>query len=220
MKKTAILGLCAVLLGCSQTPVNEEENFQVTQPIPLMHNTAAMPCSCTPENPCEQKPEPMVLKPRVRVLVPHYQTRPCCDDRPWMEDMPTYAIPDAPEIYVISANRTVNSMLKEAEAFYEQIGPMQVFVDAAEIKADDLPGGVEQGTNTLKKRFANIENVTLKDKADKADYVVSSRVDWFDTATKTVPAIKYDLFLKDKNGRLIGEWSEIIHQAEGDRSWW
>ena len=72
----------------------------------------------------------------------------------------------------------------------------------------------------MKKRFAGISNVIIVESKNEAEYVVDSAVDWYDTATKTVPAIKYDMFLKSKDGRLIGEWSEIIHQAEGDRSWW
>ena len=83
-----------------------------------------------------------------------------------------------------------------------------------------FPGGTEHGTKTLRKRFGQISNVTLQDSPDKAQYIVTSAIDWYDTATKTVPAIKYDLFLKSKEGRVIGEWSEIIHQADGDRSWW
>ena len=79
---------------------------------------------------------------------------------------------------------------------------------------------MEQGTKTLKKRFSDISNVIVVENPAEAQYVVDSRVDWFDTATKKVPAIKYDIFLKSNNGRLIGEWSEIIHQAAGDRSWW
>ena len=129
-------------------------------------------------------------------------------------------MPDAPEIYVISANRTVNSMLKEAAPFYEQAGTMRVYIDAANPKAGDLPGGIEQGTQTLKKRFGEISNVIVTENLADAQYIINSQADWFDTATKKVPAIKYDMFLKSKDGRLIGEWSEVIHQAEGDRSWW
>ena len=43
---------------------------------------------------------------------------------------------------------------------------------------------------------------------------------WFDTPTKQVPAIKYTLTLESKDGVKIGEWTEVVHQADGDRSWW
>ena len=214
MKKTAIFGVTDILVGCQNAPVEQQVTAQ--------EMITGVPCSysCMPNNPCVQTPEPMVLKPRVVEVVGQPNRRPCCDNvvSPF-GSLQTY-VPDAPEIYVISANRTVNSMLKEAAAFYEQVGTMKVFVDGAKLEATDLPGGTEQGTNTLKKRFAGISNViVVEDKAD-AEYIVDTSVNWYDTATKKVPAIKYDMFLRSKEGRLIGEWSEIIHQAEGDRSWW
>ncbi len=221
MKKIAILGATALLFGC-QTSRNVEpaDNMTVLENYPAAEVTG-VPCSysCMPDNPCVQAPEPMVLKPRVRETLGYPRKRPCCDDAPMFGEPLTY-IPDAPEIYVISANRTVNSMLKEAAAFYEQVGTMKVYINDTDIKSSDLPGGIEQGTKTLNKRFSGISNVIVTKTLKDADYVIDSSVDWYDTATKVVPAIKYDMFLKDKSGRLIGEWSEIIHQAEGDRSWW
>ena len=198
MKKYAMLSVVALLSGCQNSPAPQPEsvpNSQVQETV-----VTGVPCSysCMPNNPCVQVPEPMVLKPRVVEVVGQPSRRPCCDNISPFGSVQTY-VPDAPEIYVISANRTVNSMLKEAAAFYQQVGTMKVYVDGADLKAGDLPGGASK---------------------NDAEYIVDSAVDWYDTATKTVPAIKYDMFLKSKDGRLIGEWSEIIHQAEGDRSWW
>lgn len=217
----AVIALAGCCNKCQQNHAQQVEPvISAVQPV---ETPVAIPCSysCMPNTPCIRKPEPMVLKPRVTETVGQTKKRRCCDGdvNDAGNTQMTY-VPDAPEIYVISANRTVNSMLKEAAAFYEQIGTMKVYVDKALMKSSDLPGGVEQGTQTLKKRFSNISNVLVMEDRAKADYVVDSRVDWYDTATKVVPAIKYDLFLKDKNGKVIGEWSEIIHQAEGDRSWW
>ena len=65
-----------------------------------------------------------------------------------------------------------------------------------------------------------MSSVMVTDDIHESDYVINSVADWYDTPTKKVPAIKYDLFLNEKDGRVIGEWSEIVHQAEGDRSWW
>ncbi len=232
MKNIAVWGMLSVLVvltGCCNercaqkrkvetTPVKSEA-VVVEQPVVA---NVAVPCSysCMPNNPCVNAPEPMVLKPRVvETVTNNRRRRPCCDDQPIGGEVKTY-VPDAPEIYVISANRTVNSMLKEAEALYKQAGTMRIYVDKADLKSRDLPGGIEQGTSTLKKRFSNISNVLVMEDRNQADYVVTSAADWYDTATKTVPAIKYDIFLKAKDGHLIGEWSEIIHQAQGDRSWW
>lgn len=215
MKKMFILGACAILAGCQTAP----------EPVPAPEATEEtslrMPCSysCMPDNPCVQTLEPLILRPRVLEIEGQPPKRPCCNDEPLFGDLKVY-VPDAPEIYVISANRTVNSMLEEAAPFYAQAGTMRIYINKAELSANDLPGGIEQGTETLKKRFADISNVIVVENSAEAQYVIDSRVDWFDTATKKVPAIKYDMFLKSKDGRLIGEWSEIIHQAAGDRSWW
>lgn len=219
MKKTAILGILTMVAGCQTTPTEPTVSDNMIELTGA--SVMSMPCSysCPPNAPCGQV-EPMVLKPRVREVIPSKKSRPCCEDEIPLFGEPQTYIPDAPEIYVISANRTVNSMLKEAEAFYQQIGEMKIYVEAADVRSNDLPGGTEHGTKTLRKRFGEISNVTLQDSRDEAQYIVTSAIDWYDTATKTVPAIKYDLFLKSKDGRVIGEWSEIIHQTAGDRSWW
>lgn len=226
MKKTVLFGTLFLLAGCAgatqeaQDPAETENN----EFVPAVQTIPAMPCSysCMQPNGCMHAAEPVVLKPRVVETVKgSYHKRRCCPDEPALpgqEDI-TY-VPDAPEIYIISANRTVNSMQKEAAAFFEQIGIMKIYIDEAQPKSDDLPGGTEKGTETLKNRFANMSNIIVTPTKDEADYVINSVIDWFDTPTKKVPAIKYDLFLNEKSGRVIGEWSEIIHQAEGDRSWW
>lgn len=166
--------------------------------------------------------EPIVLKPRVTEVVGAENKRPCCDDdNSWMQDenAETY-VPNAPEIYVIAANRAFNTMQEEAAPLFKQIGKMKVYIGEATPKSDDLPGGIEKGMKILKKRFEQMDNVLVVKNKFVADYSVDSTADWYDTPTKTVPAIKYDITFKDRGGNLIGEWSEIIHQAEGDRSWW
>ena len=220
MKNMLIFGAAALLAGCACGKCKQEVS-DVEQPI-VVEVLSSMPCSvsCEKQEGCQS--QPVVLKPRVTEVVREEIKRPCCDDDPnfvYLGD-PKTIIPDAPEIYVISANRTINSMLAEAEEFYKKAGKMTVFIDKADAKSKDLPGGIDKGTDVIKKRFAQIENVKIVNKKAQADYLVNGAADWYDTATKTVPAIKYDLFLKGKDGHLIGEWSEIIHQAEGDRSWW
>jgi len=229
MKKALVFGGVALLVGCSvctspdcDKTTKSEPAVQATSAAPVAPVVTAMPCTsgCI-QSACSGTTEPMVLKPRVLEKVEPKRRRPCCDDNADIAvGEEQYYVPDAPEIYVISANRTVNSMQTEAVAFFKQVGAMKVYVDKAEPKSEDLPGGMDKGTETLKKRFAQMENVSVVSKRENADYVVSSRADWFDTATKTVPAIKYDMFLNSPDGQVIGEWSEIIHQAEGDRSWW
>ena len=226
MKKTFMFGAMILLAGCiSATGDYEKAKAPAAQPIqpePTVVQVvpAAMPCySGCAQSGC--KTEPLVLKPRVLEKKQAENKRPCCIDEAVMQpQQDEYYVPDAPEIYVISANRTVNSMQAEAVAFFKQVGKMKVFIEKAQPKAKDLPGGMDKGTETLKSRFEQMENVTIVKKIKDADYVVVSTADWYDTATKTVPAIKYDLFLNAPDGQVIGEWSEIIHQAQGDRSWW
>lgn len=215
MKKTAIFGALILMAGCAGTQETEVADIQVEM--------QSAPCaySCNHQGGCYSAPQPVVLKPRVTEVLRPNRKRRCCPDEPVLPGQEGIVyIPDAPEIYVISANRTVNSMQKEAAPFFEQIGTMKVFVDGAKPKSDDLPGGVDKGTETLHNRFSNMSNVIVVDKPQQADFIVNSVIDWYDTPTKKVPAIKYDVFLNAKDGHVIGEWSEIIHQAEGDRSWW
>ena len=223
MKKTVLFGAVILLAGCASMSDTQSSNVdvQTTPEIP------AMPCSypCMQPGGCVRAAEPVVLKPRVLEKIPgNYKKRRCCPDDPEGPVLPGQEdliyVPEAPEIYVISANRTVNSMQKEAAAFFDQIGLIKVYIDEAQPKADDLPGGINKGTEILKKRFSQMSNVLVTETKEDADYVINSVIDWFDTPTKKVPAIKYDLFLNELNGRVVGEWSEIVHQAEGDRSWW
>ena len=226
MRKTVVLSMVLLLAGCAcrngdcQKKAETEEVEKVAQEVVA---PVAIPCSysCAQPGKCQSK-EPVVLKPRVTETVAEKHKRPCCDDEnSWMKDdsAETY-VPDAPEIYVISANRTINSMQAEADALFKQVGHIKVYVDDANPKSDDLPGGIDKGTEVIKKRFSQMENVRIVNHKYAADFVVDSSANWYDTPTKTVPAIKYDINLKDRGGNLIGEWSEIIHQAEGDRSWW
>lgn len=220
MKKTLLFGTALLMAGCTcgggcVRPLESAPENQVEVPV-IQEEAAsvAVPCSysCLQPGNC-QSSDPIVLKPRVTEVAD-------TSVRSGFGDKKTTSVPDAPEIYVISANRTINSMQSEAAALFKQVGDMTVYVDSAKPKSDDLPGGMDKGTDTIVKRMAQMEKVRVVYSKPMADFVIDSTADWYDTATKTVPAIKYDINLKDKNGNLIGEWSEIIHQAEGDRSWW
>ena len=215
---TATVSDCNTVV--SEAPVVQE----VVQPVvtEVAPETVVVPVTAVPALTCAQagkciSQEPVVLKPRVTETVGGNK-RPCCDDG-LTDNAETY-VPDAPEIYVIAANRTVNSMQDEAAPLFEQLGKIKVYVGDANPKSDDLPGGMDKGTETIRKRFSQMKDVIVVKNKFIADYSVESAADWYDTPTKTVPAIKYDISFKDRGGNLIGEWSEIIHQADGDRSWW
>ncbi|MBQ8482161.1 MAG: hypothetical protein IJ532_06480 [Alphaproteobacteria bacterium] len=226
MRKTVVLSLVLLLAGCAcqkgdcQKTAETEEVKEITQEAAA---PIAIPCSysCAQSGKC-QSLEPVVLKPRVTEKIGEKNKRPCCDDNAALlqdDNAETY-VPDAPEIYVISANRTVNSMQSEAAPLFKQVGHIKVYIDEATPLSEDLPGGMDKGTEVIKKRFSQMENITVVKNKYVADFVVANSANWYDTPTKKVPAIKYDISLKDRGGNLIGEWSEIIHQAEGDRSWW
>lgn len=218
MKKTVIYGAAVILAGCVHQANNNKpapaetvsaiNEISAEAPVTVLEQTAA-PCA-----------KPVILRPRV-VESKSQGKRVCENTKPCYQtaDNDLY-VPQLPEIYVIAANRTVNTMLKEAEPFYKQVGNIKVWIDKEYSRSADLPGGMDKGTVTLKKRFEQMPTVEIVKNREEADYIIGSKADWFDTTTKKVPAIKYDLFLKTPNGKTFGQWSEIIHQAEGDRSWW
>ena len=204
MKKISIFCSALLLAACSAKKTD-------TQPV---YNSATAPCAYSCANssavncPCAENKQ----KPRVTEIMP--KSRPCCNDKnPNAKEV----IPDAPEIYVIAANRTLRSMLNNNSPLH---GGEKIFVAETINNETDLPTGVEKGTSTLIRGLKNAEKFIVVDTKDKADYVLLGEVSWYDTATKTVPAIKYSLALFDAYGKKIGEWNEILHQANGDRSWW
>ncbi|MDO4162088.1 MAG: hypothetical protein Q4D80_03670 [Pseudomonadota bacterium] len=230
MEKISLLGMFLVLTGCTaykltgnvNSPAEEAVFTPETVPAALpVSSEINMPCSysCADNNCSGTAAAPLVLKPRVTETYSEYKKqRDCPDDVP-VAVTPQSRIPDLPEIYVISANRTVNSMLSEAQAVFQD-KTINVYIQDTRPAAADLPGGTAMGVKTIRKRLADTATVLVVDDAAKADYVVKSAADWFDTPTKQVPAIKYTLVLESKDGIKIGEWAEVVHQAEGDRSWW
>lgn len=214
MKKTALLGTLLVLTGCATKQKAPESEFYAEVP------EINAPCSysCTQNACAEVAPEPLVLKPRVLEEYRPHKKRRCCPDEEYAQEKQKLLVPELPEIYVISANRTVNSMLKDVNDIFDG-KTYRVYVDETKKNADDLPLGLDKGTKTIVKRLNNVNTILLTDKQD-ADYFVETVADWFDTPTKQVPAIKYTLTLQSKDGIKIGEWMEVVHQTEGDRSWW
>lgn len=214
MKKTALFGTLLVLAGCATK--QEAPETEIYSEVPEV----SAPCSysCTATACAEVVPEPLVLKPRVTEEYSPHKKRRCCPDEKYSSEEKKLIIPELPEIYVISANRTVNSMLKDINAILDG-KTYHVYVEETKKNADDLPLGLDKGTKTVVKRLNNVNTILLTDKQN-ADYIVKTSADWFDTPTKHVPAIKYTLTLQSKDGIKIGEWVEVVHQTEGDRSWW
>lgn len=208
MKKLAMLGSMFLLISCANTAESEKQEIKT--------NTSAVPCSysCVGNSaePCNYASVQQVQRPRVTEIMP--KSRPCCDDKnPNAKEV----IPNSPEIYVISANRTLRSMLAEKNSLIKDNA--RIYVADTINNEPDMPGGYEKGTAALKRGLANAGLKVVTERG-AADYIMTSEISWFDTATKIVPAIKYSLGLYDNHGQKVGEWSEILHQAKGDRSWW
>lgn len=215
MKKAVVVSIMFAVAGCASANTEEQIVYVETENV-------GVPCSysCMQDNCPSAMPEPLVLKPRVTEVVSTVKKRRCCPcDTLQSEEQTQTIIPELPEIYVISANRTVNSMLNDTKAVFED-KPVKIFVSDTEYTAQDLPKGVEKGVQAIKKRLDNVSTIILASTPQKADYLLNSQVDWFDTPTKQVPAVKYTIELKSTDGIKIGEWTEVVHQADGDRSWW
>lgn len=214
MKKAALLSTLLLVAGCAGQQNADEQ---------VILSELSVPCSysCMAGNECSQAVEPMVLKPRVWEVKQSTKVRRCCaeDEAEVARNIETY-IPAVPEIYVISANRTVNSMLRDTAEVFAKENLIKVYV--AETKVDDpeLPEGYAGGIKTIKNRLDNSNNMTVVNSEKQADYVLNTEVSWFDTETKKVPAVKYNMVLNSTDGVKIGEWSEVVHQTAGDRSWW
>ncbi len=206
MKKIGMVCSTLLLIACSTTTIEK--------PQPVKQTALNIPCSYSCQNnggqPCNYVEN--TQKPRVTEIMP--KKRPCCnDENPNAKEV----VPYAPEIYVIAANRTLRSMLNFASPIPNGA---KVYVADTVNNEPDMPGGFEKGAEVLKRGLKNSGKFKIVEDREKADYVLGGEVSWYDTATKTVPAIKYSLGLFDNHGHKIGEWNEILHQADGDRSWW
>ena len=206
MKKFGMFCSALLLVACANTNKTEEvQNNEVTTAVPCSYS-----CQSNQTTPCPYVQN--VQKPRVTEIMP--KKRPCCDDaNPNAKEV----IPDAPEIYVIAANRTLRSMLNGDSPLPNNA---KIFVAETVNNEPDLPTGFEKGTAALKRGLERSGKYNIVNERAKADYVLIEEISWYDTATKTVPAIKYSLGLYNNFGQKLGDWNEILHQANGDRSWW
>ena len=208
MNKIAIFCSVFLLVSCSST--TEPQKQEISAPA------GVVPCSysCVQNSgvPCSFKTVSQVQKPRVTEIMP--KKRPCCND-----ENPNVGavIPDSPEIYVISANRTLRSMLVNKDSLLKNNA--RIYVAETVNNEQDMPTGYEKGTMALKRGLMNAGYDVVNDRT-LADFILTNEISWFDTATKTIPAIKYSLGLYNTHGQKLGEWSEILHQVNGDRSWW
>ena len=217
MKKTVICATLAILSGCA-TQKNNQQEIIMQQEVVCEH---VEPCVQNIQliTNCEaEKPE--VLRPRVTDEISDAKIRRCCPNDVPSDNKIQTVIPNLPEIYSISANRTANKMLKDITPAFADLDVVKVYVSEEAETQQDLPDGFSEGIKTLKYRLSNASNILLVEDKQQADYILNNKIKWYDTPYKNVPSIKYDIILLDKDNKTIGEWSEIMYQAEGDKSWW
>ena len=197
------------------------------------------PCACayTPE-PCRE-----VLHPRIVEEMPvEPQKKPCeqhqflncgcgnCDTfhphKPTPQNKPVFHEPPAPKTFIpaqpksyeLAANRAFNRFIKDTYGTYSKAPNVKLYVSAPIAKNPDLPGGIEQGTLAFKTQLKNSHTFELTDNREDADYIINTTAEWFDTESKTVPAIKYVVDMVSKDGKQVGIWSQIVKRAD-NKSW-
>lgn len=210
--------------------------------------TKPEPCPCqevkTEVNPCRcaYRPDPCreVLRPRVTETVAQPKPRRECETdnqtlncgcgncQTFKNQQVHYQaepvvkkviIPSMPEAYKLAATRTLNRLLRDTSSLYQSRPNLKIYVKRPVAKSSDLPGGIENGTDTLKRNLANSYVFSVTDNLSAADYYLTTEADWFDTPSKNVPAIKYTTSLYDLNGKKLNEWTEVIKQTDSNKIW-
>jgi len=202
----------------------------------------ADPCRCSyrPE-PCRQNLKPRIHKPVVQKPRRHCpvdgQTINCgCGNcrtfqkpQPRQPELmsgnfalpgqPATVVPEMPEAYALASSRVFNRFIKDTYAIYGTRPGLSVYVKPAKGLSRDLPGGVNRGVDNFKNQLARSYTFTPANDEASADYVVETSVDWFDTPTKTVPAVLYRTVMYDKNHNKLYEWVEVIKKAGNSETW-
>lgn len=199
------------------------------------------PCVCTQPDPCRE-----VQRPRIKEVVTPQPRRNCpmdgqmincgCGNQKTFEQtqarqpigndyyvadtvVSREVVPAMPEAYVLASNRVVSRFFKDAASVYGQQPNMRLYVKPAMGLSADLPGGLDKGTENFKKQVAGSYTFEIVDNPSNADYYLETTADWFDTPSKSVPAIQYKSALYDSNNNKIKEWVEIIKKADNSQSW-
>lgn len=128
-------------------------------------------------------------------------------------------IPAMPEAYILASNRVVSRFFKDASSVYSQKPHIRLYVKPAVGLSGDLPTGLEKGPENFKRQVANSYTFEIVNNPSDADYYVETTADWFDTPSKSVPAIQYKTVLYDSNNNKVKEWVEIIKKADNSQSW-
>lgn len=132
---------------------------------------------------------------------------------------PQGLVPVMPEAYTLASNRVFNRMIKDTALIYQQSPDIKLYVKPATLAAYDLPKGYEEGIKSMERQLQNSRTFNVVEDLPQADYYLETNIDWFDTPSKTVPAIKYQVKLFDAKGKQLNEWVEVIKQADNSKVW-
>ena len=124
-----------------------------------------------------------------------------------------------PQAYELASSRIFNRFITDTADIYSKKPDALLNVESVQVANDDLPGGTKNGVQLFKDKILSSRIFVLENDKDKAEYVVETKVDWFDTPSKEIPAIKYEVILKDNKNELINQWTEIVKKAENSQKW-
>ena len=166
-------------------------------------------CGCGQCNTFEQKPV-MHQTVTTTTVIP-------ADEYYAQSTQPKTYVPFLPESYILASNRAFSRFVKDTYNIYGAKPEIKVYIKEGQLKASDLPGGIEKGVQNFANRLQGSRTFAVTNNPAEADYIVATTAEWFDTPSKDVPAIKYTTTLTDSKNNTVKEWVEIVKKA--DRSW-
>ncbi len=237
LKKALLAGTVIALSACSVyndnscgcVEMQEQEVLEsvIYEQMPIEIN----PCKCAYNVETTRE----VLRPRIEVIIEQKSKRNCpkdnqslncgCGNCPTFNESEQYEtqmkkiVPAMPEAYELASSRVFNRFIKDTVGIYSAKPNVLLYVKPANVKSDDLPDGVSKGVDLFKKKVLSSFTYAITDDEDNNDYYLETSVDWFDTVSKTVPAIKYDITLYDNKNNMINTWVEVVKKAENSEQW-
>ncbi len=242
MNKNVTLAFVLMLASCANCHKQAPAPVQEAEPIPVFCEEEPVmevnPCACVnAPAPYREIKHPRVFEEKVIGA----QKR-SCDDHQYLDcgcgkcdtfqpepfgdhlrpakpavEVITY-IPAQPEAYRLASNRAFNRFIKDTYDIYVKNPNIKVYVKDGVAKDKDMPQGIDKGVEAFKTNLSNSHTFVLVDDESKADYILDTTAEWFDTPSKEVPAIRYVVRLKTPNGNDAGAWSQIVRRAD-NKNW-
>ncbi len=128
-------------------------------------------------------------------------------------------IPNQRDAYLLASGRVLNNFLKDTANIYSKNPNVRLYVKTARAGSEDLPGGINEGPDSMREQIASSYTFAVSDTLADADYYLETEIDWLDTPSKTVPAIQYKVSLYDNENNKIDEWVEVVKKADNSDNW-